>query len=847
MLVGEIEMGEFLSDYIDEAEQLITKMGELMLKLCGEERLGRSEQGELLNEFFRAAHTLKGSSGFVGLKCVEELAHSLETVLEELRIGRLSLSDELVEAMLQSVDALELLISQLKSEGQLDESIAMALSERLLELSVEGQRIESPHEEGMLPEDMRDVLTEHQERVAIERLKSGMCIYEVIIPMKFSELERDMAEKRDRLGKLGEVIAVLPQPLEECGKYDISCCFIVASDEDERMVSEMVSQVGGSIKRTVKGIEGIMPKGVESSIAIADEGQVKSEPTDFGREAPLAMGMLRTIRVDVHKLDKLLNLVGELMVIQSRYANLERQLRELLKGSRLAEEFERTNRFLHRRLDELRESIFKARMIPLRLVFIRAPRLIRELAKSSGKQIRITIEGEDVEMDRTIVESVAEPLMHLLRNAVDHGIEHPAERQRIGKGPVGNIWLSARQEGNRILIEVRDDGRGIDVHKVAQRAAALGFRFEPESVTNEGLLEILSQPGFSTSSQISHISGRGVGLNAVRRAIENLGGMIELETKWGVGTVFRIRLPVSVAILQVLLSRVGKALCAFPVNSVAGVLCLRQEHIAEIGGAEAYRLDGGIVPLLRMSSLFAQYVGGGSKGFIVLVEAYGMKMGVVVDEPIGLQEVVIKPLPAPLSEIEILIGTAELGDGSLATIVDAQKLVMMFYRQMQARPEEAQAISRVDGELPGGHSFGLAFEAMGRVFLAPVEQVVEVVRRFEILSVPNMPPPFEGVIEWRGKRIPIVDLGKLLNMGIQHDAQVGLIVVNVNGEHVGVVVDRVLDVVEIELSKVQLIRPAAGIIGISKSRIRGREIDCLLIDVSSCIKGREYSIVQATD
>ena len=846
-----IDFGELLDDYINEAEQLIARMNELVMGLCELHESGtdeRSTRNELLSELFRIAHTLKGSSGFVGMRCVEELAHNMETVIDKLRFGGMGLSEEVIEALLQSVDALELAISQLGSGAQLNEALLKSVSECLSRMAVERheQHVGQTYEGYALPEHVAKVLTEHQEKQAIECLSSGMHLYEIAVPMRMDEFEGEITSLKDALSEFGEVIAVLPQPSQE-ESYDIACSFFLASHASEDEIASAVSNVGGVVKRLAEAK--VSPSEETSTkISVASDHLAKGTLTEPVPERGLSpvVGAIRTIRIDVEKLDKLLNLVGELVVIRSRYATLERQLRERLKGDRLLEELERTNRFLHRRLGELQEGIFEARMIPLRFVFSRAPKLVRELARASGKQVRLTIDGEDVEMDRTIVEAISEPLMHLLRNAVDHGIEPPEERQRAGKEAVGNIHLIARREGGRIIIEVSDDGKGIDVERVAERAASIGIRVSPETLTSQELLEILCQPGLSTSDRVTRISGRGVGLDAVKSSIENLGGMLELETRHGFGTTFRMRLPITVAILQVLLSRVGEALCAFPIEAIKGVLSLRGEHIVTIGGVEAYRVNGDIVPLLRIGELFTRHIARQHKEFVVLAEAYGMRAGIVVNELIGLQEIVVKPLPSLLNRVDILIGAAELGDGSLATILDAQKLVMRLFKYIRASGVKLPRAEAAVGEEAIKWAYVLAFEVGDKVFAMPIEQVAEVLRRCEVLRLPKLPQPVEGTIEWQGRHIPVVDLRKILGIGTPRwDAQTRFIVVSINEMRMAVVVDRVIDIVRIDPNDVCPISGATAVTGVIRCKFGANEVNCILIDLSSHIGLQGYPIMPA--
>jgi len=829
--MDELDLTQLLGDYIDEAEELLVRMEQLIMEVERGRASGAVEM-DALNELFRCAHTLKGSSGLVGLSPIEELAHEMESIFDALRSGKAMLSQETLDPLLQCIDTVELLLLQVKNGEELDEALAREMAERLRGIFRHqfGEAEAQPRIE--LPERIKAVLTEGEEATLARCVREGIGIYEVSVPAMIQNVESLVEACKQALTKVGSIVSVIhTAPVGE--GYDITCSFLIASSLGEDEIAKTAEEINAEVKCLFKpSVTQLKP--VEESVALIADQTKAGELAVISQLRLRRDAMMSAMRVDVRKLDKLLGLVGELIVIRSRYSTIEKLLKEALKGEKVVEELERTNRFLHHRLDELRESVFEARMVPLGFVFMRAPRLVRDLAKETGKLVKLTIDGSDIEADRSVVEAIAEPLMHLLRNAIDHGIELPDEREKLGKERVGNVWLRAWREGGRIVVEVGDDGRGIDLAKVAKRAMELGLVSDIEGLSHAELLELICQPGFSTSAHVTRVSGRGVGLDVVKSLIERMGGTLEMETEEGFGTVFRMRLPVTVSILNVLLAKVGKAVCAIPMEMVRMVMKLREEHIRQVSGVEAYRLDDGrLVPMIRLGDLF---VGANDeheqKEFLMLVEAHGISACLVTNEPLGFQDVVIKPLPEPLNRIEVLMGVAELGDGSLATVIDVQKLLATSFKHVPSSMRREFGIKCYEPTKEALMHL-LVFELAGKLFAAPVEQVAEVVSGCELLRLPSMPHPIEGVIEWHGIRVPVVKLRVVLGLEQKpFDPKEKLIVANVEGKQFAFAVDRLVDVVTVELGHVHQLLNIEGVRGIARCGIRGREFDCILIDLS---------------
>jgi two-component system, chemotaxis family, sensor kinase CheA len=388
----------------------------------------------------------------------------------------------------------------------------------------------------------------------------------------------------------------------------------------------------------------------------------------------------QTVRVDVERLDALLDLVGELVINRTRISAISSRLSHLVADKALANELADSAAMLARTTNEIQESIMRVRMVPIGQVFERFPRLVRDVAKARGKEVELRISGSQTDLDKTIVDEVGEPLMHLLRNSIDHGIEPPALREQRGKPRAGTIALDAYHEGNQIIIEVADDGGGIDLDKVRARGIRQGLISAEERLSDRELIELIFTPGFSTADEVSDLSGRGVGMDVVKKNITALKGVFDVDSTAGQGTKFTIKLPLTLAIIQALLVRVARELYAIPLDSVLESQRVEMSEVRTIGGNEVITLRGQVVPLLRISDVFA--LGGKrdpEKLMVVIVGLQGRQVGLVVDSFEGEQEIVIKPLSDVVGRVSGISGATILGNGSISLIVDVHSLVSDAY------------------------------------------------------------------------------------------------------------------------------------------------------------------------
>jgi two-component system chemotaxis sensor kinase CheA len=621
---------EFVAYFRDEAEELLQQIDADLLQLEDHVESGRPDT-ELVNSLFRALHTIKGSSGMLQFTDVQNVAHKLENLCDLLRKERMPLSESCVDILFAGRDFLT----------------------DLVQAAIDG---------GDAPSGLADYLG---------RLDSFVAVYE-------------------------ETSSVIEGNAGSGVSFEAA-----ASEEEENVTPDQIDAFEAEVMRLLQQAQ--QQKQTDASNAGGPKAGGPDGSAGGGRAARSADAPVKTqratahqtIRVDIDRLDTLLNLVGELVINRTRISDialtLERSLTDkdgaaaALNGHAkalvpLAKELADSSALLARTTNEIQESIMKVRMVPIGQVFDRFPRLVRDVAKARGKEVQLTISGAETDLDKTIVDEVGEPLMHLLRNCVDHGIEAPEERERRGKPRHGTIALNAYHEGNQIIIEVRDDGNGIDLEKVRARGIKQGLVGSDERLSDREIIELIFTPGFSTAEVISDVSGRGVGMDVVKKNITRLKGVFDVNTVPGAGTTFTIKLPLTLAIIQALLVRVAAELYAIPLDSVIESQRIEMKGVRTVHGNEVITLRGQVVPLVRVADFFQ--LGGlrdPDKVMIVIVGLQGRQVGLVVDSFQGEQEIVIKPLSDVVGRIPGISGATILGNGSISLIIDVHSLVSEAY------------------------------------------------------------------------------------------------------------------------------------------------------------------------
>ncbi len=689
-----MDLSQYMDTYLEESADQLQRLNELLLDL----EKSPSELS-ILNEVFRVAHTLKGMSATMGFNNIAELTHQMENVLDALRNGNITVTSDILDTLFECLDMLEVLTNEVREKGKDESSVDDVVAKLKAILSGEEEMGEpepihevSQTESAIQPSAGGKVdieLDEHDVAVIKEALSRKFNVYKIKVVLDEKTMlksARSYMVFRD-LEQLGDIIKSVPpvKDIEE-EKFDFEFSLVLITKESKEEVRNVVSSIA-EVKEVVveevivsEKVEGgsetpatakVEPAKEETAAPQTIEKDVKkTKETKKVDKAKLLMNKLKgmhTIRVDIKRVDALMNLVGELVINKTRLAQIGTTYR--------IPELDETLTQIGRITSDLQTVVMKIRMVPVEQVFDKFPRMVRDLAREEGKEIEFIIEGKDTELDRTVIDEIGDPLVHLLRNSIDHGIERPEEREAMGKDRKGRLYLGARHEGNHVVIEVEDDGRGISVEKVKQKAIERGIITEEdaERMSKDEIIELITLPGFSTADQISEVSGRGVGMDVVRTTVESLNGSMELYTEEGKGTRVVIKLPLTLAIIQALLTSVGGEIYAIPLESIDETLSIVRSDIKTVQNREVIVLRGNILPLIWLHEKLDITEGDyrdRDEYAIVVVKGKGRRAGLVVDNLIGQQEIVIKSLGYFLRGIKGIAGANILGDGTVALILD---------------------------------------------------------------------------------------------------------------------------------------------------------------------------------
>jgi two-component system chemotaxis sensor kinase CheA len=677
------------SEFVSEAQENIDALGRDLLRL---DRGGEDPDPELLNAVFRAAHTLKGLSSMFGVERMSRLAHALEDGLDDIRMGRRPLDPETLDLLLEAPELFSRIIAE-ESGGKPPETaeVATRLAERLRGGQAAAKASGDPLDALDLPVAVRQVLTEYEEHRLRANVQKGVALLRVRVSFPLEVFDRELSELNARLKKHGEVVSTLPAP-ENGDPSAIAFELLYASREPPATV---LRAAGAGATLEPVPLRGAPPPASSTPTpsrprppaapppspppesALESPASSVSPPPDAAPETPSLRSASQSVRVDIHKLDRLMNVVGELVLIRSSLtAQAEKQKGE--GDPVLAGELQRVSRALERKLSELQAGILEVRMVPLDQVFDKLARMVRKLAREVGKEIDFVVAGGDVELDKLIVEELSDPLMHLIRNSIDHGIEAPEARSRAGKPEVGRVKLEATQRGNHVQIVVEDDGAGLDEERIRQVALERGLATAQAlaDLSRRELLNLVFTPGFSTARKVTSLSGRGVGLDVVKTNIAELSGIIDLSTTRGLGTRFEITLPVTLAILRALVVSVAQRVYAVPLNSVLEILEIRAEEVRTLSTREVISLRGSTLPLLRLGRFFRLATDPPRpRLFVVVVGLAQERLGIAVDELVGQQDIVVKPLGKALEGVRGIAGATDLGNRRTVLVLDVGAII----------------------------------------------------------------------------------------------------------------------------------------------------------------------------
>jgi len=711
-----MDVSQYLEIFLDETSEHLTNLNTRILELEQD-----PEDMDTINEIFRAAHSLKGMAGTMGYKRMQNLTHDMENVFSEVRNGNISVKPEMIDVLFQCLDALEEYKDTIQTsadEGTNDnEPLIKQLNDILNGSSAESAKPAAPAAAKPAPAPVSGgnkwdniTMEEAQVNVIREAQKMGKNVYGLNVSVQENCILKAaraflVFKAVEEIG--GEIIISDPSAQDvEDEKFEKDFTLIILCDaplEDvikaASEVSEIDKVIGAPIdlannqsvaaveaeaaaeaaEEEVKEEEAVEAAAVEQNMPAAPAAPVPAPAqaapkAESKKQSPAKPVVNRTVRVDIEKLDSLMNLVSELIIAKNSLVSVSSQEQTDVNSA-----FNEQIEYLESVTTNLHESVMKVRMVPIESVVTKFPRMIRDLSKKLDKKMELYMSGEETELDRTVVDEIGDPLMHLLRNSADHGLESAEIRAQRGKPPVGSIFLDAYQEGNTVVIEVGDDGNGIDVEAVKAKAIERGT-ITPEQgaqMSDKEIIDLLFLPSFSTAKKVTDVSGRGVGLDVVKSKIESLSGEVEVKSKLGEGSTWIIRLPLTLAIIQALMVVVGKEKYAISLGSIQTLEDIPASDVKLVQNKEVIHLRGTVIPLIRLNEVLeAEKIEPEDDNLIVVIVKKGDKLaGLVIDELIGQQEIVIKSLGRYIKQCKFISGATILGDGEIALILDANTLI----------------------------------------------------------------------------------------------------------------------------------------------------------------------------
>ena len=632
----------------------------------------------VIQEIFRAAHTIKGSSAIMGYDKMARLTHELESLFDQLRSCSLEVSTHLVDTLFEALDTMKLLYEEIIN-GTNAEDIELIISKLREHYDERKVFAVQPADTGDVVADFAVQIDDTIEEIIREAELKGFQAFNVRVV-----LEPDCQMKGVRaflvfetLQQNGELIRCVPEvnDIQE-GRFDEEFSLILLTREDLDQVKNGVLSIAEINSIDVIPLS-VRETSVQKNIKAQTDADVMVNKSVSASERKERQNV-KTVRVDVQKLDTLMNLVGELVIDRTRLDRFAEIFESKYGSGDLAESIADISNHLSQVSRDLQVEIMKARMLPVANVFNRLPRLVRDVAQKLGKEINFIVEGKETELDRNVIEVIGDPLIHLIRNAVDHGIETPEERERAGKPREGTILLKASYVESQIMITITDDGRGINAEDIKRLAVKRGLLDTGQAlrISDREALEYIFSPGFSTAATVSDISGRGVGMDIVRSQIEQINGSVELTTSPGRGATFTIKLPLTLAIIKALMVSLGERVIAFPLIYVVETIIIESSEIKYIRHNEVVVVRGKVLPLIRLREMFNDLPDEETEKLSIVVLGSGEKrVGVIVDRLIGEQEIVIKSFGSYLGQVSGLAGATILGDGRVGLIVDARSLI----------------------------------------------------------------------------------------------------------------------------------------------------------------------------
>ncbi|HMI83125.1 MAG TPA: chemotaxis protein CheA [Polyangiaceae bacterium] len=691
-------------EFFSEAHEIIEGLSRDLLQLDGSRGKGPVDP-ELVNNIFRAVHTLKGLAGLFGAARMSALSHELENVLDDLRLGKIELTQLALDLLFRGITIYGRILAVEKGTRADPLSDIDEFLRELAELS-ESQSDEAPVSGAFYELDpgLLAVLTEYEEHRLRTNIEQGQSLFRLRVRFELATIDAALSSLKTKAKPHGEIITYLPTG-EGAEADSIELDILMASKASLDVLRSLLggeqAQIEEVPRRSRAAKDPVLVPSRPGSHAPPDAMGFPSAHPPSAPPRPKAVAqrpgalpkggsthavaevslrsVTQTVRVDIRKLDLLMNIVGELSIVRNAIGRLTESVRKSPELREIGMELYRLHRGFERQLADLQSGILEVRMVPLGQLFDKLARVVRQISREADKDVNLVITGAETEVDKLIVEELSDPLMHMIRNAIDHAIEARIERERVGKPAVGTIALNAFQKASHVVIEVEDDGKGIDETKLVSAAVKRGLLGQDEvtELVHREVLNLVFIPGLSTKSDVGELSGRGVGMDVVKTNIGKLGGIIDIYSERGIGTKFTVTLPITLAIISALIVQIEGRTFAVPLASVQEAIWLDPAALRRVEGQELMTLRGATLPLCRMNELFGltSAVKAKLRPYAVVVSVGARRLGLVVDELIGQQDIVIKPLGPSLKKVKGFAGATELGDQRVALVLDAPALI----------------------------------------------------------------------------------------------------------------------------------------------------------------------------
>ncbi|GIF24212.1 two-component system chemotaxis sensor kinase CheA [Actinoplanes tereljensis] len=737
------DLGEIVAEFLLESHENLDQIDRDLVALEQE-----PDSRDLISRIFRAIHTIKGTSGFLAFSRLEKLAHGGESLLSKLRDGVQPVTPATITVLLAMIDGVRSILSSIEENGTENDV------------------------------DIDSILAQVHAQMNAGEAAAEAAAPAAAAPAATVPPAEASAETPVPLDEAPAAVRPEPEPVEE----------------QRKPIGELLVESGGAQPQDVGSALAQQLEGDERKLGtiLLEEGKAKPAAVNeaLQQQAPKRSIADSAIRVDVDLLDTLLNMVGELVLARNQ---LVRGVMEIGDATLV-----RSAQRLGMITSELQEGIMKTRMQPIEHIWSKLPRVIRDLSNSLGKKVELVMQGKETELDRSLLEAVKDPLTHLVRNAVDHGIEEPERRLAAGKSAEGTLTLRAYHEGGHVAVEVADDGAGLDVDRIAQKAVEKGL-LRAEQVPNMDKRDIMAmvfQPGFSTAAKVTNVSGRGVGMDVVKTNIENIGGAVSVDSTPGEGTVWRLTIPLTLAIIQALTVDCGEQRYVVPQVAVLELVFIdgNSTKIEYASGAPVYRLRGKLLPLVRLDRTLGLEVGGDQGVYIMVLQADGRRFGLVVDRVLNTEEVVVKALNSRFKDIGLYAGATILGDGKVGLILDVSSLARRSHLTADADRKSLEGSSRANSAAGTGER--LLVTAVGERRVAIPLDTVTRLEEFPRDRIEHAGS--REVVQYRGQILPLVRLSHLLGAyGEEPEGDtVSVVVYSEGGRSVALVVDRIVDIAE---------------------------------------------------